>query len=222
MVKTAEEKREYFRLAAQKYRTSMTPEQRAGAAATRRKYQAARTPEQRAADAEYARKLYAKRTPEQVERDAENGRKRCANRTREQKEMAAEAQRRRRAGFTPEQKEAAAAYSRQWGRAHPKRQMFSSKRAQAQLAGLEFSLIFDDIHFPERCPILGLLLDYSFGGKGGRNHADSPSFDRINPGLGYVPGNVAVISMKANTMKSDRTAEDLRAIASWMDNMNAK
>ncbi|WP_145960516.1 hypothetical protein [Novosphingobium meiothermophilum] len=51
------------------------------------------------------------------------------------------------------------------------------------------------------------------GNKGGG--ANSPSLDRIEPELGYVPGNTIVISNRANRLKSDATIDELRAIASF-------
>ena len=44
----------------------------------------------------------------------------------------------------------------------------------------------------------------------------SPSLDRIIPELGYVPGNVQVISHQANTMKSNATLKELKAFAAWV------
>jgi hypothetical protein len=41
--------------------------------------------------------------------------------------------------------------------------------------------------------------------------------DRIDNNEGYVKGNVAVISFRANTLKNNATAEELRAIADYMD-----
>jgi hypothetical protein len=35
--------------------------------------------------------------------------------------------------------------------------------------------------------------------------ADSPTLDRVIPVLGYVPGNVIIISWLANTIKKDIT-----------------
>jgi hypothetical protein len=46
--------------------------------------------------------------------------------------------------------------------------------------------------------------------------------DRVIPELGYVPGNVAVISLRANTMKQDATAAELRVLADWIDNHTRK
>jgi hypothetical protein len=72
------------------------------------------------------------------------------------------------------------------------------------------------IKCPEKCPVFGY--DIKFGrpyrGKGSlRNMA---SFDRINPDLGYVPGNVQIISMFANSMKQDASKEELEVFARWV------
>jgi hypothetical protein len=61
------------------------------------------------------------------------------------------------------------------------------------------------------CPILGH--EMVFGGDAN----NSPSIDRVLPHLGYTRGNVAWVSKIANTVKSDRTAAELRMIADWID-----
>lgn len=46
----------------------------------------------------------------------------------------------------------------------------------------------------------------------------SPSLDRIVPKLGYVKGNIAVISDRANKIKHNEIDSDaLRRVADWMD-----
>lgn len=45
---------------------------------------------------------------------------------------------------------------------------------------------------------------------------DSPSLDRVIPELGYVPGNVIVISWRANNLKRDATIEELEAVIAYM------
>ena len=44
----------------------------------------------------------------------------------------------------------------------------------------------------------------------------SPSVDRIRGELGYVRGNICVISWRANKLKADATAEELEAIAAYI------
>jgi hypothetical protein len=72
---------------------------------------------------------------------------------------------------------------------------------------MEFSLTPDDIHVPARCPILGIPLRPAYGRSGPRH--GSPSLERLNPEVGYVRGNVAVISHRANQLKSNLTVDEL-------------
>lgn len=72
-----------------------------------------------------------------------------------------------------------------------------------------------DIVVPERCPILGINL---VRGVGQRTYLDSsPSLDRIIPAKGYVRGNIAVISMRANRIKSDATLDELRSVVAFLE-----
>jgi hypothetical protein len=93
------------------------------------------------------------------------------------------------------------------------REKFRTKKSNCIRVGKEFSIDFGDIEFPTHCPILGIELDY-FTDKGHKDN--SPSFDRINPELDYVKGNVAIISMRANRIKNNGTAEEHEKIAKFM------
>jgi len=44
----------------------------------------------------------------------------------------------------------------------------------------------------------------------------SPSLDRVVPNLGYVKGNVHVISWRANSLKKNATIEELEKIIQYM------
>lgn len=78
--------------------------------------------------------------------------------------------------------------------------------------GIAFDLLPADISVPDVCPIM--LKPFVFGEVG---HPLSPSVDRREPALGYVRGNVSVISRRANTMKSDCTdPEVFRRLADWL------
>lgn len=83
--------------------------------------------------------------------------------------------------------------------------MFYDARKRAIAKGLPFSISPADIKIPSRCPVLGVEL-LATGPRDAR-----PSLDRIKPGDGYTPGNIRVISFRANRIKSDATAEELRA-----------
>lgn len=45
---------------------------------------------------------------------------------------------------------------------------------------------------------------------------DSPSLDRVDVGKGYIPGNVRVVSFKANKFKSDHTIDEIMALARYV------
>jgi hypothetical protein len=87
-----------------------------------------------------------------------------------------------------------------------------SIKSRAVARGIPFNLDIEDISFPSVCPVLGLELSREVGGKS----VASPSVDRIIPSLGYVKGNVQVISELANRMKSDATPEQLILFAEWV------
>ena len=85
-----------------------------------------------------------------------------------------------------------------------KRFLLSHAKRRAKIKNVPFSIGLDDIVVPEYCPIMGIKLT----GRG-ENIKTSPSIDRIIPELGYVPGNIQVISTQANRMKWDSTKEEL-------------
>ena len=81
-------------------------------------------------------------------------------------------------------------------------------RTRARKKGLPFSITEKDIVIPDVCPVLGIPL---FSGEG-HMIDNSPNLDRIFPEKGYVPGNVRVISQRANRIKNDATVEEMRAV----------
>lgn len=89
--------------------------------------------------------------------------------------------------------------------------MVRNARRRAKHEGKPFSLTKNDIVIPSHCPILGIPLQH--GSRGGNDN--SPSLDKVRPSEGYVPGNVIVISQRANRLKSDATLKELRDIASF-------
>ena len=96
--------------------------------------------------------------------------------------------------------------------------LFRKKRNRCRHYGVEFTLTYGDIEFPDLCPVLGIPLDYSYGSKGnsGRN---SPSFDRIDPNKGYMQGNVIIISQLANQIKTNATVDEIERVAAFYRQM---
>lgn len=101
--------------------------------------------------------------------------------------------------------------------AEPRKRMVGGARTRARVYGVPCTIKFNDFEVPSTCPALGIPLVI-----GEEVHTDnSPTLDRIVPALGYIPGNVAVISYLANRVKNNGTADQLRAIATWMDSVRA-
>ena len=86
----------------------------------------------------------------------------------------------------------------------------AKKRAKAR--GLPFDLMAEDVAVPAVCPVLGIPLVVNAG----RCGPNSPTIDRIIPERGYVRGNVAVISHRANTIKSDASVEEIEAVLRYV------
>ena len=68
----------------------------------------------------------------------------------------------------------------------------------------------DDYKRCSRCRELKPRADF-YSKKDGKDA--SPSIDRIIPTLGYVRGNVIVVSLKANRIKNDATPDELMEVA---------
>jgi hypothetical protein len=105
-----------------------------------------------------------------------------------------------------------AAYMREymrWRRLQkPVSLLLDRARRRARQSHLPFSIDRNSIAVPPTCPALGIALLV-----GGCRGPGSPSLDRIIPELGYVPGNVRVISDKANRLKAGRSIEQLRELS---------
>ena len=101
----------------------------------------------------------------------------------------------------------------------PRKKLLYAARKRAKQNGLECTITVDDIVIPDICPALGIKLEARIGA-GRQNREDignSPSLDRIDNSKGYIPGNVAVISLRANMIKTDATAAELKAVAAYID-----
>lgn len=95
---------------------------------------------------------------------------------------------------------------------NPKIRMLQSARQRAKQKGLPFSITEDDFDLPDLCPVLGSKLEY--GNR--QRHDNSPSIDRIIPALGYVPGNIAIMSHRANWMKTNASIKEVEKLLAWM------
>jgi hypothetical protein len=86
--------------------------------------------------------------------------------------------------------------------------MLSEARRRARKFNIPCSITAGDIVVPTHCPVFGTELSRTPG----RTGPNTFSLDRIYPALGYVPGNILVMSQRANTLKNNASPQDLAAI----------
>jgi len=98
---------------------------------------------------------------------------------------------------------------------NPRWMLWWGAKSRAKSKNIPFTLTLPDIpNIPDVCPILGITLNVHHG-RGGPQ-PDSPTLDRVQQSLGYVPGNVKVISWRANKLKSDASFEEIEKLYSYM------
>lgn len=101
---------------------------------------------------------------------------------------------------------------------NPEKYLLKNIRGRAKERGLEFSLKLEDIKIPEFCPVLGIKLEMGLGKGVGMGIAEMdkrPSFDRIDNSKGYTPENIIVVSYRANRLKSDASAAELKKVSEF-------
>lgn len=99
-------------------------------------------------------------------------------------------------------------------------QLWKGAKRRAKENRLPFSIKVTDIpEIPDKCPILGIPLTK------GKNHKYKPgsaSLDKIIAKRGYVPGNIQVISHRANAIKQDATWREISLVANYMKKLCKK
>lgn len=96
----------------------------------------------------------------------------------------------------------------QYSRIDPVSRMYDRAKSRAVLKGQEFTITKEDIVIPDVCPVFGVPMK--------KNTKYAPSLDRTDSSKGYVPGNVRVISLRANILKNDATADELQLILKYV------
>lgn len=96
------------------------------------------------------------------------------------------------------------------------RLLFDLARSRARKLGVPFTIKPSDIIVPNSCPVLGITL--SIHDK--VPSAESATVDRIEPQKGYVPGNIIVVSMKANLIKNNATADEIIRVGMFYREVN--
>ena len=115
-------------------------------------------------------------------------------------------------------------YRNKYNRENKENVLLIGARGRAKRRGLEFSITIDDILIPERCPVIGVILDRILLNEGRKRTPNpcAPSLDRIDPSKGYIKGNVRVISWRANNLKSNGTLDEFIAIVADLKKLNER
>lgn len=100
--------------------------------------------------------------------------------------------------------------------ANPIKAAWERAKARAKKNNIEFSITQDHVKavWTDICPIYQIHLQTNEGKSDGNSH----SIDRINNNLGYIPGNIAIVSMRFNSEKRNLTPELLRRMLAYMEN----
>jgi hypothetical protein len=86
--------------------------------------------------------------------------------------------------------------------------MLARARHRAKKNNLPFNIELSDIIIPETCPLLGIKLESNTD----KTSPNNPSLDKIIPELGYVKGNIWVVSLRANKLKNDASLQELQTL----------
>lgn len=121
------------------------------------------------------------------------------------------------ARWNAKNKEKLRQYQREWEIRNPSKYLWHAAKARAAKRGLAFTITPNDLPIPEFCPVFGIRLVLS--SRRDKNRCaryDAPSVDRKDPTLGYVPGNVRVISWRANDLKGNGLLEEFELLVAYL------
>ena len=82
----------------------------------------------------------------------------------------------------------------------------ASKKYEVKITKRDFLLL----KIPSTCPVLGIPISYEM------TRDNIPSIDRIDPNRPYESGNIAIISYRANMIKSIGSAIEHQLVCDWM------
>lgn len=103
------------------------------------------------------------------------------------------------------------AWRKKYHEENPVNRLLWRAKARAKQYNIPFNITKEDIILPTHCPYLGIPLIYSR--PRGITGDNVISIDRIDNTKGYVRGNIEIISLLANTMKSNASKENLISFA---------
>lgn len=88
------------------------------------------------------------------------------------------------------------------------------RRARDQRLGFDLDIEYLLSLPSDICPVFGIALAWCNNSK--IREDNSPSLDKIDPAKGYIRGNVAWLSWRANRIKNDGSALDHEKIFQWL------
>jgi hypothetical protein len=102
------------------------------------------------------------------------------------------------------------------------KQIFDKRKRIAKYENIPFDITLEYMLslMVDTCPVLGIPL--SWCKNSGKPTGDSPSIDKIIPEKGYVEGNVAWVSYRANSIKSDANLSEIEAVVKYLQKHNKK
>jgi hypothetical protein len=112
-------------------------------------------------------------------------------------------------------------HSKSWAEKNPEKYLYfrmlcnARKSAGRIIRNITFEQFLHEIggSMPEMCPIFGIKLTFLAPPK-----SDCiPTVDRIDSSRSYEPGNIAIISWRANIIKNMGTSGEHRRIAEWIE-----
>jgi hypothetical protein len=89
--------------------------------------------------------------------------------------------------------------------------MWQSAKSRAQKSGKEFTIAVEDIVIPELCPIFKQPIILV------RHSVWAPSLDRKDSTRGYTPDNIEVMSKRANTLKNNASAAEMKMVLKYLE-----
>lgn len=92
--------------------------------------------------------------------------------------------------------------------------IYGRAKSRAKKKNIDFNLDIEDIYIPEKCPVFGKKFIYG-------HHDWAPSIDRIDSNLGYVKGNVLIVSNKANVIKNNACPDDIISVGKFYKNITS-
>lgn len=89
----------------------------------------------------------------------------------------------------------------------------AKKRAAKKGVPFAITRVYIESLLPDKCPVFGTTFTFLGNGK---IKPESPALDRVVPSKGYVEGNIQIISVKANSIKSAYNSKDIFKVAEWL------